>query len=90
MPKRGSWKSLLTSIDWPQIRARLRLSAREAEVTRHIVEGKKLSGIAEELNLGLGTVKTYCNRIHAKLGVTDQRELMLAVLEAARRPNSDR
>lgn len=82
------WRLLVTSLDWNRIRKHLQLSAREAQVAQCIVEGKKMTVIAEQLDLALGTVKTYSSRIHAKLRVTDQRELTLAVLDAARRTAS--
>ena len=60
----------------------LHLSRRELELVQHIFDGKKLFAIAIEMQLARGTVKTYGQRIRQKLGISDQRELMLAVLEA--------
>ncbi len=77
------WDSLLAGLDWPRIATHLRLSDREAQVTRLVLEGMTISAIAEEMDLAVGTVKTYNSRVHAKLGVTDQRELTLAVLDVA-------
>lgn len=76
------WRSLPSRVDWPRVGSALRLSRRELELVRHIFDGKKLAAIAKEMKLALGTVKTYSQRIHLKLDVTDQRELALAVLEA--------
>ena len=47
---------------------------------RPYLRGKKLSTIAQELKLSLGTVKTYNQRIHRKLELSDQRELVLRVV----------
>ncbi len=77
-----SWRELKHRVDWRRVRSALRLSRRELELVRHIFDGKKLAAIAKEMKLALGTVKTYSQRIHHKLDVTDQRELALAVLEA--------
>ena len=66
--------------DWERIRVRLRLSAREAELIRHLFTGRKLQVIAADMGLCLGTVKTYSQRIHHKLGVHDRFELALAVI----------
>ncbi len=38
--------------------------------------------IAQKMNLSLGTVKTYSQRVHRKLQVSDQRELTLAIISA--------
>ena len=74
--KRGE---LLSSHDWERVGRELGLSHRELEVVQHIFEGKKLLAIAQEMGLGLGTVKTYSQRIHQKLQVSDQLELALVV-----------
>ncbi len=81
-PGLDDWRGLPSSIDWQCVRGELGLSLRELEVVQHIFDGKKLSTIADDMQLALGTVKTYCQRIHRKLGVADQRELTLAVLNA--------
>lgn len=71
---------LLSQEDWRRIAKELRLSARELQVVQEIFDGKKLSTIAQEMNLGMGTVKTYCQRIYHKLHIHDQRELAMVVL----------
>jgi DNA-binding NarL/FixJ family response regulator len=68
--------------DWERIRAQFRLSARETELVRHLFSGRKLEAIAREMGLRLGTVKTYSQRIHHKLGVHDRFELALTVIGA--------
>ena len=81
-----SWRRLKDRVDWPRVRSALRLSPRELELVQHVFDGKKLVAIAIEMQLAMGTVKTYGQRIHQKLGISDQRELVLAVLEAHLRP----
>lgn len=76
----SSGESLLTLRDWQRVAAELALSPRQLELIRHIFDGKKLMTVALEMNLSLGTVKTYSQRIHRKLRVSDQRELTLAVI----------
>ena len=65
---------------WQRVNAQLGLSARELQLVQHIFEGKKLFAIAQDMKLSLGTVKTYNQRIHQKLGLSDQRELVLRVV----------
>ena len=79
---RERWRRLISALDWQALGAKLRLSPQEVQVTRAILNGHKLTAIAAELRLGLGTVKTYCQRVHQKLGVRDPRELAIAVLAA--------
>jgi DNA-binding CsgD family transcriptional regulator len=75
------WHTLLTRIDWDHVGWQLGLSTRELEVVQHIMSGQKLTAVARDLGLSLGTVKTYSQRVHHKLCVTDQRELILAILD---------
>ena len=77
-----AWRGLKDRIDWSGVGSALHLSRRELELVQHIFDGKKLFAIAIEMQLARGTVKTYGQRIRQKLGISDQRELMLAVLEA--------
>lgn len=51
------------------------LSPRELDVVRRIVAGKKYRDIAEELDLGYETIKTYAARIRSKLGVHSKTEI---------------
>jgi len=74
-----SQRLTLTNQQWQSVNGQLGLSARELQLVQHIFEGKKLSTIAQELKLSLGTVKTYNQRLHKKLGLSDQRELILRV-----------
>jgi two-component system nitrate/nitrite response regulator NarL len=58
------------------------LTARELEVLRHTAEGMSAPEIAEELVLGVTTVKTHLHNIYGKLGVSDR---AAAVATAIRR-----
>jgi len=48
------------------------LTARELEVLRHTAEGMSAPEIAEELVLGVTTVKTHLHNVYGKLGVSDR------------------
>ncbi len=78
----GAGSEILSTDDWQRVGRMLRLSPRELELVQQIFAGKKLLTIAQDMRLSLGTVKTYSQRIHRKLRVTDQRELTLAVFSA--------
>jgi DNA-binding NarL/FixJ family response regulator len=73
-------RAILREDDWQGIGRRLSLSPRELELVQRIFEGKKLTAIAQDMGLALGTVKTYCQRVHLKLQVSNQRELILVIL----------
>jgi DNA-binding NarL/FixJ family response regulator len=48
------------------------LSAREAEVAEHLLQGRSNPEIAAELFISVPTVKSHINGVFAKLGVTDR------------------
>jgi two-component system nitrate/nitrite response regulator NarL len=58
------------------------LTTREIEILRHIAEGRSAPEIAEELVLGVTTVKTHLHNIYGKLEVSDR---AAAVAQAIRR-----
>ena len=59
-----------------RIREEYRLSARETEVMEHIVRGKTVVRIAEELVISENTVRMHSKRIYAKLDVHKKQELI--------------
>ncbi len=79
---RSEGRELLANVDWQRVRGKLGLSPRELQVVQHILEGKTLSAISREMQLGLGTVKTYSQRVYRKLDVTNRQELTLLVVSA--------
>jgi DNA-binding NarL/FixJ family response regulator len=81
---------MLSASAWRRVGEELGLSRRELELVRHVFDGKKLAAVASDMNLALGTVKTYNERIHRKLRVRDQRELALVVFGAYLRTSPPR
>ena len=65
---------------WLEVAQQLGLSSQELNVALHILAGEKLTTISWELNLALGTVKTYCQRIYHKLCVSDHCTLAVVML----------
>ena len=74
--------AFLGTVDWQRVRETLGLSLREFQVVQHIFAGKTLSDIAQEMQLGLGTVKTYSQRVYRKLDVSNRQQLTLLVVSA--------
>lgn len=48
------------------------LAKREVEVLNLVAQGRSNDAIARELQLSIGTVKTYLERVHLKLGTVDR------------------
>ncbi len=81
-PGSRNGRELIRHEDWLRIRASLGLSPRELQLVQHIFEGNTLSDIAQDMQLALGTVKTYVQRVYRKLEISSQRELAMVVMIA--------
>jgi DNA-binding NarL/FixJ family response regulator len=53
------------------------LARREKEIVFHICQGYRNKEIAQKLSISEQTVKSHCNRIYKKLGVSDRLQLAL-------------
>lgn len=53
------------------------LSAREAEILRHLSEGKVYKAIASELGLQASTVRSHLHKTYGKLGAVDRAQAVL-------------
>ena len=65
---------------------RLGLTAREAQVCDALLGGGADKAIAEELGISFWTVRTHIQRVFAKLGVLNRRELMVRYLTSRDTP----
>jgi len=57
------------------------LSGRELEVVEYIVVGKTYKEIADEIGIGVESVKTYASRIRKKLNVNSKIKIALWAIE---------
>ena len=57
-----------------------RLSRREEEVVRLLVDGKSVQEIAEQLSISYNTADTHLKNIHRKLGVSNSRSVISIAL----------
>lgn len=73
---------VLRDREWLRLVDYLKLSPREAEITRAILRSHKVSAIADQLALSPHTVHTYRERLYRKLRVTSALELVAAVFSA--------
>jgi DNA-binding CsgD family transcriptional regulator len=62
---------------WGEIARALRLSAREFEIVRCIVDGCSEARIAERLGISIHTVHTHLERLYRKLAVSNRSELVV-------------
>jgi len=60
--------------------AAVRLSARELEVVRHVVDGRSNDEIGAALGIGSKTVETHLRRLFERLGVASRTELATRAL----------
>ncbi len=81
-PPSGPDLNPLNHLDWGVLGRELRLTEQEMKVVQHILAGQKLTRIAADMGLGLGTVKTYSQRIYRKLHVSTHCALATAVFGA--------
>jgi len=72
---RATLLKLFSSMKEPE--KNLTLAKREKEIVSHICQGYRNKEIAQKLNISEQTVKSHCNRIYKKLGVTDRLQLAL-------------
>ncbi|HZT73554.1 MAG TPA: LuxR C-terminal-related transcriptional regulator [Terriglobales bacterium] len=61
-----------------------RLSAREIDIISECLQGKKNRQIAQDLHIGISTVKRHLESAYRKMGITSSRSLPLAILGVAR------
>jgi DNA-binding NarL/FixJ family response regulator len=71
-----------------QSASNVRLAQREKEIISHICQGFRNKEIAQKLHISEQTVKSHCNRIYKKLGVSDR--LQLALYSHKIMPNESR
>lgn len=74
--------TFLTVAQWTSIGLVLRLSPREEEIARHIVDGDDEVHVAHQLGISRHTVHTHIERLYRKLGVNSRCQLVVRLFEA--------
>jgi DNA-binding NarL/FixJ family response regulator len=70
-------------LDLGDFRLRTRLTRRETDVVRRVLEGLKNSEIAEDLQITEQTVKDHLSNIYTKLNVTSRFSLLRFLVETS-------
>jgi DNA-binding CsgD family transcriptional regulator len=66
-----------------EIREQFRLTRREIDILRRVLDGLKNSEIAEDLEIAEQTVKDHLSNIYMKLGVKNRFTLMRSLMKSA-------
>jgi len=74
--------------DMAELKERLGLAPRQAEIVNHILRGKADKQIARELGISVPTVRTHLGRLFRKVGVNGRVEPTLHLATALRNQDS--
>lgn len=75
---------------WARVVMSLGLPRQQARVVEGILRGKGDKQIAQELGLGVPTVRTYLGRVFDRLGASDRVQVVLRVIAQERTVNSEK
>jgi DNA-binding NarL/FixJ family response regulator len=73
-------RELFSEADWQNIARRLRLSRRETQVARLILDNLPWKVIARRLRRSINTIRTHAMRLFKKTNVTDQVGLVIKLV----------
>jgi len=77
-----SLSSFLNEAAWEQLAEKLKLSRREVDIVQALLVDQRESAIASRLRMSPHTVHAHMDRLHGKLSVRSQPELILKILTA--------
>jgi DNA-binding NarL/FixJ family response regulator len=80
---------LISPEEWTNVRHRLRLSERQAQIVRLLVQGKADKQIAYELGVSTSTIRTYMDRLFRRFNLHDRVELIVHVFRCVREQSAD-
>lgn len=83
-PSDAPGRGLLTDPQWSAVMAHFHLTPRERDVVTALFDTSYIPAIAKALGISHNTVKTHIKSIHAKLGVDDRGDLILAIVRQAK------
>ena len=74
-----STMEIFSQSEWVELVSELSLSARQAEVTRHLLAGYSDKQIAMEMQISVAGVRSHLSRLFSKFELQDRHELVLYV-----------
>ena len=74
-------QSLVLEDQWEKVSSLLKLTKREQEVCRLLMDGSTRAAIADELGIKGRTVRQYLEQLHVKLRVNNRVGLVLRVIQ---------
>lgn len=80
-PGEISWQQSISPEAWTYLAGKLKLSRREAEVARFLLDDEKESSVADQLDLSAHTVHTHIERIYRKLNVNSRAQLTARLMQ---------
>jgi DNA-binding CsgD family transcriptional regulator len=75
-----SASAIFSDSAWTAIGRTLRLTRRELEIVRKVLDDRKELAIASDLGLSAHTVHTHMQRLHNKLRVVDRVSLVMCII----------
>lgn len=75
----ASEDGLFSNAEWSEIRRLCALTPRQGQIVKGICSGKSDKQIANELNIGIPTVRTHLTRLFFRLGLNDRSQMIVHV-----------
>ncbi len=76
-------ETISNKLDMNEIRQKFRLTRRETDIVRRVIDGRKNSEIAEEVDITEQTVKDHLSNIYMKIGVENRMALMRTLMQTS-------
>jgi len=78
-PKKTKPRLRISPAQWRRVATELGFSTQQAKLVRLMLQGRRDKQIAEALQLGVPTVRTYLSRLFHRTGAHDRVDLLLKV-----------
>lgn len=76
-------ETISNKVDINEMRRKFRLTRRETDIVRRVIDGRRNIEIAEEVDLAEQTVKEYLSNIYMKMGVENRMALMRTLMQTS-------
>lgn len=76
-------ETISNKLDMNEIRQKFRLTRRETDIVRRVIDGRRNIEIAEEVDITEQTVKDHLSNIYMKIGVENRMALMRTLMQTS-------